>query len=157
MFLNFLKFITAQACSVIICSLGQKLCSLPLCSHPFLAHQKFVSSAKAEYKTGIETNLCSLMDPTDTAALNMHCLGPTFPSLRSQWSMELDRELSLHGNQGPIRSGSSREQLLTQSSFCLPGQHTMVRFRRKGPSWTENALSPQGLGSFQQHSVTSLS
>lgn len=140
MFWNFLKFITAQACSAMICSLGQKLCSLPVCPHPFLAHQKFVSSAKAEYKTGIETNLFSLIDPTYTAALNMHCLGQTFPSLRSQWSMKLDRELSLHGNQDPIRSGSSQEQLFIQSFFCLPGQHTIGQFRGKGPT---NGLAEQ--------------
>lgn len=133
MFWNFLKFITAQACSAITCSPGQKLCSLPFCSHPFLAHQKSVSSAKADYKTGSETNLFSLIEPTYTAALTTRGSGKTFPSLRSQWSMELGRELRLHGNQDPIRSGSSQEQLFTQSSFCLSVQHTMGQFRRKGP------------------------
>lgn len=77
---NFLRLITVQAFSALICLPGQKSYSLPFCPYSLPIHQKFVSSAKAEYETDSEKNLFYLMNPRHTAALTMQCLGKTFPS-----------------------------------------------------------------------------
>lgn len=54
---NFLKLLAVRSFSALISLPGQKACSLPFCPSSFPLHQWFISSAKAEYQTGIEMNL----------------------------------------------------------------------------------------------------